>query len=166
MSKKQITLKRIQNWASNNLKFILFIMLILSLLNLLAESQKEACTKQSLEHISSISYLQLKAMDAHVSRIGYSMNKIDDHMCVLENLTSDNFEACLNNFKNKETYYYNKTNNTTNEYIRYLSDRDRRFDAYNETQGSYVIWDGLSQLATIILVIINIIMIVIEMHRK
>jgi len=166
MCKQQITLKKIRDWASNNFKVILLIMLILSFLNIIFNSQKEDCTKQSLEHISSISCLQLKAMDAHVSRMGYSMNKIEDHMYVLENLTKDNFEACLNKFKNNENYYYDKTNNTTNEYTRYLSERDRRFDAYNETQDSYVFWDHLNQWVTIVLIFINIMIIIIEIYPK
>ena len=165
MCKQRTTLEKIHNFTINNFRRILFIMLIISFTNIFVNSQKEDCTKQSLEQMSSISCLQLKAMDAHVSRMGYSMNKIEDHLCVLENLTKDNFEVCLKDFKIKNNYYHNKTNETTNEYTRYLAERERRFNAYNETQDDYVIWDGFGQFATIVLIVLNLLIILIEKNK-
>jgi hypothetical protein len=166
MCKDQTIIKKIRDFASNHLMVILLIMLILNLLSVKFSSEKDECARQSLEHMSSISCLQVKAVDAHVSHMGYSMNKIEDHLCALENLSNDNFDECLSDFRNKEDYYDDKSEDLIKEYEFYILERNNRFDAYNSSMRSYMDWDYFGQCTTFLLIIISIILIIIEKHSK
>jgi hypothetical protein len=166
MCKEENTLKKIRDFASNHLIEILIIMLILNLLNVKFNSEKDECARQSLEHMSGISCLQVKAVDAHISHMGYSMNKIEDHLCALENLSNENYDECLNEVKNRENYYDDKGEDLIKEYESYLLERNIRFDAYNSSLRSYMDWDCYGQWATFLLIIISIILIIIEKYPK
>jgi hypothetical protein len=166
MCKNQTKLAKIRDFASDHLVAILLIMLILNFLSVKFNSEKDDCARQSLEHMSSISCLQVKAVDAHISHMGYSMNKIEDHLCALENLSNDNFDESLNEFKNKDNYYNNKSDDLIKEYEIYLLERNNRFDAYNSSLRSYMDWDRWGQWTTFLLIIISIILIIIEKHPQ
>jgi hypothetical protein len=130
------------------------------------DSQKDDSARQTIKCVNNIVDLQLRAVDAHVSHVGYSMEKVENHMYALQNQTNGRTSVNSMEFKNKQNYLDNQCAKARNEYNSYLLSRDNQFNEYDSSQRSYQSFDSYGKWLMIILTILNLVLILIEYKTK